>query len=1228
MPVKRRTIKSYIAAGCLALDLPSIRDTITWPPVDPDRWLQFQGPFRLLKPGSAESSNDSDTDGCPPKQGLLDLEGIQYHSFAKHALEFLPSEIQRLLLSSAYLSPFRGLFEEQWIHLSFGLHPLQTNVGIVRVYILPDDVDNRRIPRSNPSLRKARQKLLSQLDFGWTAYMGVPNGVNAVDRMPSPIPWEQRAAPSNSNSSSSERQSLLEMFNNIPSPNPTPDSVDDLDAREAMESIFSSTIPGVNTVLYAYQRRSAALMLQRESQIQQVLDPRLAKVIDQLGKPWYYDAVAGTSLREPRHYDRPCGGILAEEMGSGKTLICLALILATKHIPSTTPEIYRDHKQVIRPRVASLADMAAACINRSSVPWKRIFTSNEPDGFDFAGPIAAIQRNANTYLIPQHSQRRVARANFPRLPPRKVRLSHTSLVIVPPNLVQQWRQEISKHTSGLKVLVIDKNSVLPPTDQLLEYDMLLFSSARFERLPLEAEQNHLAGIHFKRCIIDEGHKLGNSTLSKQSNLHLVVNMLQISAKWIVTGTPSKGLFGVDDKPSSAKNTNSKISQTSKRLESSGDLENDDLKRIGSIATYYLHMRPWANVVSEAGDTPADWSEYAIKSKQSRLSARRRASSIRITLDALIIRHRLSELGNLLPPVDEKFVYLDGSYQDVLAQNLFSMVIIFNAVQSERTDQDYLFHPRQRKALVELVSNVRQAGFFGGSFFSPAQISKSVETAEEFLQKGKIKISIQDEALLRSGIEVGKLALRNSVKTNANLFRDIPIYIQNFPWKGGKAWSWDQQEGDPVCTSSNIVTALQKLVQPVVDAPVSLQMMYDSGRFAARGQEQRLKVLEEQVASNTPSASTKTLAGNTQLGEDSNGSKRRRSAILGKGQTVQVVTTEGAEPTRPSTPIEAEDITIAPALAETQLISTASAKLSYLVDQIVKYQDKEQIIIFYENDNVAYYIAEVLEILQIQHLIYARGLTPERRSQYVATFNNTSKFRVLLMDITQAAFGLDMKAASRIYFINPVLNPQVEAQAIGRARRISQQKPVTVETLVLKGSVEEVIVKRRGEMTQAEQWKCRSILDDKPIYEWILNASILPLPKVNEEKGEEQMAKLARPQFIFGRDFGRRELGYHEGDLVNVGAVSPSVARIVDVREALAKERKEPGDDGTGGQGQNIAKRNGGGPSSPSKKRDSTGSSLSSPKKKKPKVQFADSDDEEEEDVPHRAVVKLGTPTPV
>ncbi|KAL1841372.1 hypothetical protein VTJ49DRAFT_7102 [Mycothermus thermophilus] len=1025
-----------------------------------------------------------------------------------------------------------------WIRLSVSLASDWPDRLVLRVYILPDDVDNTIIPRSDPALKRARDVLVAQLDFSpdvWAGlttwgHLDVPQLFDASEASVG----SQRGGPS-----------LLEMFNSIPSPDPNPGGIGDYDTRDAAGSLLNSCVQGLDTTLYLHQRRSAALMVQWESQKRLTLDPRLTKVVDNLGQPWYYDAVAGTCLREPRFYDAPCGGILAEEMGSGKTLICLSLILATRHIPASAPDHLRDSGVVVRPRVGSLADMAAAYITRNSVAWRNVFGDLAPDGLEFPRCVAAIRRNPASYTIPVPPRPRNTRQLGPPPAPRTVHLSHASLVVVPSNLVQQWKHEIAKHTSGLSVLTIDKDPGIPPLEQLLEYDIVLFSFSAFEKLasPTEAESHKprnlgllgnspLDRIHFKRCIVDEGHKLGSS-MSSLTRLPLVLNCIHAAAKWIVTGTPSKGLFGVE--------TDNEV--TSRRTsESPPAMELDDLKRVGSIvSSSYLRMRPWANTRSESGDSVASWHSYIERPwttaprqppdadgyTQEASAGRASAATasldrtgpgpsagsytprwepgaistldvapepsgaverrLRSTLHSVIIRHRLSDVSNLLPVVDQKMVYLDGSFQDRLALNLFSMMIIFNAVQSQRTDQDYFFHPRQRSSLSQLMSNLRQASFFGGSFFSPNEIRKAVETAEEFLRGGKILISNEDEALLRDAIALGRLAETNTLKQCANLFHEIPLYVENFPWGAGREWSLDFADGDPVCTDSRLISALQKLLHPLVDAPTSLQLLFQSGRFQTCGLEERAKGIQEEnrasaaAATSRPAESrAKTLAGNTRLGEDSNNTKRRSSVLSKKHEDI-----------RPSVENPGlQETDIAAPLAQAKLVSTASAKLSYLIDQIVQYQEEEQIIVFYDNDNVAYYLAGVLEI--IEHLIYAKGLSSQRRNQYVVTFNTNPKFRVLLMDITQAAFGIDIQSASRIYFIHPVLNPQVEAQAIGRARRISSNtkdsRPVTVETLVLRGSVDEVVVRRRGEITRAEARRCRDILDDKPINNWIRNVA--------------------------------------------------------------------------------------------------------------------------------------------
>lgn len=166
-----------------------------------------------------------------------------------------------------------------------------------------------------------------------------------------------------------------------------------------------------------------------------------------------------------------------------------------------------------------------------------------------------------------------------------------------------------------------------------------------------------------------------------------------------------------------------------------------------------------------------------------------------------------------------------------------------------------------------------------------------------------------------------------------------------------------------------------------------------------------------------------------------------------------------------------------------------------------------------------------------------------------------------MDLTQAAFGLDMRAASRIYFINPALNPQVEAQAIGRARRISQQKPVSVETLVLKDSIEEVIMERKKKMTQAEHRKCKSLLDDRPIYNWILNAKIIPMGEGPSENGA-QMAPLQTPQPVFSRR-SVRVVHPDDGLLLDALPIVPKEVQNGNVSAPVTNGVKRPHEAGPG-----------------------------------------------------------------
>ncbi|KAI1441786.1 P-loop containing nucleoside triphosphate hydrolase protein [Annulohypoxylon stygium] len=1020
------------------------------------------------------------------------------------AQERLPASLQARLLKQKFLQPFVGLWASRWIQMSFRQISEPDSIGRIRIYVLPQDVD-RSIMVVKNDLTRAISTLFSKLDYSPDYW----NGGSRTTYQGNPTPHDQELL--------EEDASLLTMFNNVPSPNPRSESETDPDTRDGMECLLQSDIPGINTKLFPYQGRSAALMLQREENPQRTIDPRFQPLLDQDGKTWYFDNVSGIVLREPRYYDGVRGGILAEEMGTGKTLICLALIISTKNEPSKVPETCVAETA---PRTrASLLDMAAAAVNKHSVPWKPFFqTYGTQQDREYRRCTNALLKPENRafYKI-QHAliePRRSNRSTLNDAVPKEVFLSCVTLVVAPNNLVKQWQDEIKKHTTGLKVLVLIEKQDIPPVSEILTYDLILFSENRF--MFIEKDENKhcpLEYIQFKRCIIDEGHKLGHRSKGWKSDVLRVLDRLEISARWVVTGTPSRGLYGLES--ISDNGTNGVIQSVLRQ-------EREDLQRIGNIATKYLRVRPWINTKDEVGDSVADWNVYVMH-KMQHVKGHNRKDCLKATLNSLIVRHRLSDVSKLLPPVDEKIVLLDGSYQDKLSLNLFSMMIIFNSVQSQRSDMDYFFHERQRKSLVQLVKNLRQACFFGGVFYQRHQISSALETAEKFLEKKEIPISNEDEDLLRQAIEFGKVAVKNRLKDVSQEFYTMPLYVDEFPGGNGRSWSLDDHGivGEPICTDAGMVLALQKFLNPCIDAPTSLRLMISSGRLDQQGLAERSQAKTSASHGHSeemPSNPAPQLAGESLVGVDNH--KVPKSVDLEKVASLPANGDLGL-----GTGLE-NHTQIAEALEGTKIISTVSAKLSYLIDSIIKYQDKEQIIIFYDNDNIAYYLASVLEILQIQHLIYSRvGLTSERRAQYVATFTHNQNFRVLLMDLTQAAFGLDMRSASRIYFISPVLNPQVEAQAIGRARRISQQKPVSVETLVLRNSIEEVIVNRRKQMTYAEHCKVKSVLDDRLIYQWILNAKIMPMP--DEEDGVAQTAMLKVPQFVFGRGFGR-ELHPDEG----------------------------------------------------------------------------------------------------
>lgn len=186
-----------------------------------------------------------------------------------------------------------------WLRTFTRRHPFDQCQTQVRIFILPSDVGRGYIERSARDWEHVR-KLMEYVDVSREAWEGTrdPNLV---------LPPK-----------SSNNDSLFYIFNTLPSPAPSASVVSCPFSRVAVAALLDETenIQGLRTDLYAYQRRSAAMMVRREAEPTHAVDPRLQEIECPTGGKSFYDHTTGVILRHPRFYEEPKGGILAETMGN------------------------------------------------------------------------------------------------------------------------------------------------------------------------------------------------------------------------------------------------------------------------------------------------------------------------------------------------------------------------------------------------------------------------------------------------------------------------------------------------------------------------------------------------------------------------------------------------------------------------------------------------------------------------------------------------------------------------------------------------------------------------------------------------------------------------------------------------------------------------------------------------------------------------------------------------
>ncbi len=146
----------------------------------------------------------------------------------------------------------------------------------------------------------------------------------------------------------------------------------------------------------------------------------------------------------------------------------------------------------------------------------------------------------------------------------------------------------------------------------------------------------------------------------------------------------------------------------------------------------------------------------------------------------------------------------------------------------------------------------------------------------------------------------------------------------------------------------------------------------------------------------------------------------------------------------------------PGLIDKGRMSEPSAKLDALLAQVEEVLDEgHKVLVFSQFTKLLAIVRERLDRDRVPYE-YLDGRTRDRQAR-VEHFQSDPACKLFLISLKAGGLGLNLTAAEYVFLLDPWWNPAVEAQAIDRAHRIGQTKPVFAYRLIARDTVEEKIV---------------------------------------------------------------------------------------------------------------------------------------------------------------------------
>jgi len=146
----------------------------------------------------------------------------------------------------------------------------------------------------------------------------------------------------------------------------------------------------------------------------------------------------------------------------------------------------------------------------------------------------------------------------------------------------------------------------------------------------------------------------------------------------------------------------------------------------------------------------------------------------------------------------------------------------------------------------------------------------------------------------------------------------------------------------------------------------------------------------------------------------------------------------------------------PGLIDKGKTSESSAKIDTLLAQLDQVLEEDhKVLVFSQFTSLLAILRDRLDAAKISYA-YLDGRTRDRQAR-VEQFQTDANVKLFLISLKAGGLGLNLHAAEYVYLLDPWWNPAVETQAIDRAHRIGQTRPVFAYRLIARDTVEEKVL---------------------------------------------------------------------------------------------------------------------------------------------------------------------------